>query len=36
MNGNGLGYEYLLGSTLNFASKHQADSPRGFSEAGGN
>jgi hypothetical protein len=27
-----LGYEYLRGLTLNFASTHQTENPRGFSE----
>jgi hypothetical protein len=29
---NGLGYEYLRGLALNFASTHQTENPRGFSE----
>ena len=33
---NGLGYEQLRGLALNFASTHQAENPRGFSEVGEN
>ncbi len=31
---NGLGYELLRGSALNFASTYQTENPRGFSEVG--
>ncbi len=33
---NGLGYEQLRGLVLNFASTHQTENPRGFSEVGEN
>ena len=33
---NGFGYEWLRGLALNFASTHQAENPRGFSEVGEN
>jgi len=29
---NGLGYEWLRGFARNFASTHQTENPRGFSE----
>ena len=32
--GNGLGYELLRGLALNFASTHQTENLRGFSEVG--
>jgi hypothetical protein len=31
-----LGYEYLRGLALNFASIHQTENPQGFSEVGKN
>ena len=33
---NGLGYELLRGLARNFASTHQTENPRGFSEVGEN
>ena len=33
---NGFGYELLRGLALNFASTHQTENPRGFSEVGEN
>ena len=33
---NGLGYEWLRELALNFASTHQTENPRGFSEVGEN
>ncbi len=33
---NCLGYEYLRGLGLNFASTHQTENPRGFSKVGSN
>ena len=33
---NGLGYEELRELALNFASTHQTENPRGFSEVGEN
>jgi len=33
---NGLGYELLRGLAINFASTHQTENPRGFSEVGEN
>ena len=33
---NGLGYEQLRGLAQNFASTHQTENPRGFSEVGEN
>ena len=36
MKHNGLGYEQLRGLALNFASTHQTENPRGFSEVGEN
>ena len=36
MCGNGLGYELLRWLAVNFASTHQTENPRGFSEVGEN
>lgn len=36
MHYNGPGYEYLRGLALNFASTHQTENPRGFSEVSEN